>query len=150
MSNRIVVRGIAGLAAGLVGLLAWTAGAAHHEIASTPAPEGAQAYIISPSDGETVSSPVLVRFGLRGMGVAPAGVANPKTGHHHLIIDAPMPAAGAPIPNDENHRHFGGGQTEVELVLEPGRHTLQLVLGDHLHVPHEPPVVSKRITITVE
>ncbi|MEE3331502.1 MAG: DUF4399 domain-containing protein [Myxococcota bacterium] len=116
----------------------------------TPSPEGASAYIIAPADGSIVSSPVSVRFGLVGMGVAPAGVLNAKTGHHHLIIDAPTPRAGAPIPKDSNHRHFGGGQTEVSVELEPGSHTLQLVLGDHIHVPHDPPVASETITITVE
>ncbi|MCA9512798.1 MAG: DUF4399 domain-containing protein [Myxococcales bacterium] len=116
----------------------------------TPAPEGARVYIISPSDGATVSSPVLVRFGLSGMGVAPAGVANPNTGHHHLIIDAPTPPAAAPIPNDAHHKHFGGGQTETTVELAPGTHTLQLVLGDALHVPHDPPIVSEVVTIRVE
>lgn len=118
--------------------------------ARTPRPADAELYLIAPADGATVSSPVTVRFGLRGMGVAPAGVATPATGHHHLIIDADLPPAGAPIPNDERHRHFGGGQTEVTLPLAPGRHTLQLVLGDKDHVPHDPPLVSQRITITVE
>ncbi len=116
----------------------------------TPAPEEASVYFITPTDGATVSSPVTVRFGLVGMGVAPAGVANPKAGHHHLIVDAATPPADAPIPNDANHRHFGGGQTEVSLELEAGTHTLQLLLGDHLHVQHEPPIVSETITITVE
>ena len=116
----------------------------------TPAPAGAQAYLISPVDGAVVASPVTVQFGLTGVGVAPAGVINPKTGHHHLIIDAPTPEADAPIPNDAQHRHFGGGQTEVLLELEPGAHTLQLVLGDHVHVPHDPPIVSEVITVTVE
>lgn len=106
-------------------------------------------YFITPTDGETVSGPVRVVFGLRGMGIAPAGVQAPNTGHHHLVIDAPTPPAGKPIPADANHLHFGGGQTETVIELEPGTHTLQLVLGDHLHVPHDPPVVSKKITITV-
>ena len=119
-------------------------------IPRTPAPEGARAYIVSPADGATVSSPVVVVFGLAGMGVAPAGVTNAATGHHHLIVDAPTPDEALPISNDANHRHFGGGQTEVEIELEPGTHTLQLVLGDHLHVPHDPPVASEVITITVE
>ena len=91
-----------------------------------------------------------VSFGLTGMGVAPAGVPSPNTGHHHLIIDAPTPAPGAPIPDDAQHRHFGGGQTEVTIELEPGMHTLQLVVGDHNHVPHDPPIVSPRIEIKVE
>lgn len=118
-------------------------------IPRTPAPEGAKAYIISPADGAEVSSPVTVRFGLAGMGVAPAGTQKAGTGHHHLIIDAPLPPEGLPIPADENHRHFGGGQTEVTLDLSPGQHTLQLILGDHSHVPHDPPVASEVVTITV-
>lgn len=116
----------------------------------TPAPEGAHAYIISPQDGATVSSPVQVIFGLEGMGVAPAGVEKEKTGHHHLIIDADLPAPDEPVPSDANYRHFGGGQTETMIELEPGNHTLQMILGDHNHVPHEPPIVSKKITITVQ
>ena len=85
------------------------------------------------------------------MGVAPAGVERPDTGHHHLLIDVDtLPAAGMPIPTDDKHRHFGGGQTETTLELAPGRHTLQLLLADHAHTPHNPPVVSERITITVE
>jgi len=107
-------------------------------------------YLIGLSDGAVVASPLAVRFGLVGAGVAPAGVLNPATGHHHLIIDAPTPAGDAPIPNDEHHRHFGGGQTETVIELAPGAHTLQLVLGDHLHVPHDPPIASQRIRITVE
>ena len=109
----------------------------------------AEAYIISPQDGETVSSPFVVRFGLKGMGVAPAGIDMPGTGHHHLIIDAPLPAAGQPVPFDDNHKHFGKGQTEAELSLPPGEHTLQLILGDHTHVPHDPPVASKQIRVRV-
>ena len=119
------------------------------EIPRQAAPEGARVYIVSPVDGESVTSPVTVRFGLAGMGVAPAGVERPKTGHHHLVIDAPTPSPKLPIPADDNHKHFGGGQTETVIELEPGQHTLQLVLGDHLHVPHDPPVVSETITITV-
>ena len=85
------------------------------------------------------------------MGVAPAGIAHPNTGHHHLLIDvATPPKAGETIPNDAQHRHFGGGQTEVALQLAPGKHTLRLLLGDHLHRPHDPPVMSEEITITVE
>ena len=119
--------------------------------AETPSRPGAAAYIISPVDGATVGNPVTVRFGLRGMGVAPAGVERPDTGHHHLLIDLDtLPAAGMPIPTDDKHRHFGGGQTETTLELAPGRHTLQLLLADHAHTPHNPPVVSERITITVE
>lgn len=116
----------------------------------TPSPDGAVTYFLSPANGATVASPVTVRFGLRGMGVAPAGVTNPNTGHHHLLIDvAALPPDDVPVPNDANHRHFGLGQTEVELALPAGQHTLQLVLGDALHIPHQPPVRSEKITITV-
>ncbi|MDX1454087.1 MAG: DUF4399 domain-containing protein [Gammaproteobacteria bacterium] len=107
-------------------------------------------YFVSPADGAVVSGPVKVIFGLRGMGVAPAGVARDNTGHHHLLIDTGLPPLDQPIPSDAQHRHFGGGQTEVVLELEKGTHTLQLLLGDHNHVPHDPPVVSEQITITVE
>lgn len=114
------------------------------------APAGSNVYIISPADGETVSSPVTIKFGLRGMGVAPAGVEMANTGHHHLLIDVdPLPPEGLPLPATDQVRHFGAGQTETTVALPPGRHTLQLVLGDHLHIPHQPPVRSERITITV-
>ena len=116
-----------------------------------PAPAGAMAYIIEPADGARVSSPVRVVFGLKGFGVAPAGVDRNDAGHHHLLVDAGMPANLAlPIPNDEQHRHFGGGQTEVELMLPAGRHTLQMVVGDHLHIPHDPPIASTVVTIEVQ
>jgi hypothetical protein len=116
----------------------------------TAAPEGARVYFLAPADGATVTSPVTVRFGLRGMGVAPAGVTTANTGHHHLLVDVDtLPPDNQPIPNDANHRHFGLGQTETELTLAPGQHTLQLVLGDALHIPHQPPVRSEKITITV-
>ena len=114
------------------------------------APKDAELYFISPQDGATVKSPVTVRFGLRGMGVAPAGVAMENTGHHHLLIDAELPPQDLPVPADANHVHFGKGQTEAAVTLAPGRHRLQLLLGDHLHIPHDPPVASKPITITVE
>jgi hypothetical protein len=118
----------------------------------TPAPPDARAYIISPTDGATVESPVTVRFGLKGMGVAPAGVEQDKTGHHHLLINTELTGdkLNAPLPSDDKHRHFGGGQTQTTLDLPPGEHTLQLVLGDWQHIPHDPPVTSERITITVE
>lgn len=116
----------------------------------TPAPAGAEVYFISPKDGETVTSPVTVRFGLKGMGVVPAGLAFDGAGHHHLIVDAKTPALNAPIPADANHLHFGKGQTETTLVLKPGKHTLQLIVGDQLHVPHEPAVMSKVITVNVK
>jgi hypothetical protein len=117
----------------------------------TPSPPGAAAYIIAPADGATVAGPVTVQFGLKGMGVAPAGIEKEKTGHHHLLIDvAELPRLDEPIPADDNHKHFGGGQTEVTLELPPGTHTLQLLLADQNHIPHEPPVMSEKITITVE
>jgi hypothetical protein len=119
------------------------------DLPRSPAPKDVELYIISPADGETVASPVTVRFGLRGMGVAPAGVAMENTGHHHLLIDAAPPAFDMPVPADANHVHFGKGQTETQVTLAPGRHTLQLLLADHLHIPHDPPVLSKAITITV-
>jgi hypothetical protein len=119
-------------------------------IPRTKAPITAQAYIISPKNGETVGRTFTVRFGLIGMGVAPAGVTTPNTGHHHLIIDEVTPRLDLPIPTNENHRHFGAGQTEVELTLPPGEHSLQLVLGDANHVPHDPAVVSTRIHVVVQ
>jgi hypothetical protein len=120
-------------------------------LAGTPAPEGAHLYIISPKHGESLSGPVTVMFGLKGMGVAPAGVDKAKTGHHHLLINVDkLPAMDKPLPSDENHRHFGGGQTEVTLDLPKGEHTLQLVLGDMNHVPFNPPVISEKITVTVK
>ena len=119
--------------------------------AQSPNTDTTRVYFISPQDGETVSSPVTVRFGLSGMGVAPAGMPKDKTGHHHLLIDVnELPDLSMPLPSDENHRHFGGGQTEVTLELAPGKHTLQLLLGDLAHVPHDPPVMSEKITIEVK
>ncbi|HEY4368173.1 MAG TPA: DUF4399 domain-containing protein [Steroidobacteraceae bacterium] len=120
------------------------------QVKRTPSPAGAEVYIISPADGATVKSPVTVKFGLKGMGIAPAGVAVDNTGHHHLLIDTDVPALDAPIPADANHIHFGKGQTESSIELKPGKHTLQLLLGDQLHIPHDPAVVSKKITITVK
>ena len=114
-----------------------------------PSPPGAMAYIISPADGAVVDSPVRVLFGLSGAGVVPAGIEREGAGHHHLLIDTELPDLGLPVPNDETHRHFGGGQTEVEIELAPGTHTLQLLLGDHLHIPHDPPIMSAQITIEV-
>lgn len=121
------------------------------DLPRTTAPEEAKLYFIDLKDGATVSNPVTVRFGLHGMGVAPAGIEAAKTGHHHLLIDTPLPQdMSQPLPANDNVRHFGGGQTEVTLQLSPGKHTLQLLLGDHLHRPHQPPVYSKPITITVK
>lgn len=135
-------------------LLLWSSAPASGQqplaIPREPSAPGARLYLISPADGARVKSPVTVRFGLSGMGVAPAGVEFPNSGHHHLVIDAAQPRADYPLPTDEHHRHFGKGQTEVELELAPGKHTLQLVFADSKHVPHDPPLFSKPITITVE
>jgi len=117
----------------------------------TPSPAGAEVYFITPKDGATVKSPVTIQFGLKGMGVAPAGVKFEATGHHHLLIDTDIPAdTSQPLPTSDAVRHFGKGQTETSVELTPGKHTLQLVLGDQNHTPHNPPVVSKKITITVK
>jgi len=121
-------------------------------LAETAAPPNAVVYFINLKDGDTVSNPFKIQFGLSGMGVAPAGVEKPNTGHHHLLIDTTLSAEELkqPIPADDKHKHFGGGQTETVLTLPPGKHTLQLVLGDWTHVPHAPPVMSQMITITVK
>jgi len=118
----------------------------------TAAPAGVELYIISPKDGAKVKGPVVVQFGLKGMGVAPAGIQMENTGHHHLLVDTEVPAdLTKPIPAVDNKViHFGKGQTETTLTLPPGKHSLQLLLGDHLHIPFNPVVVSKKITITVE
>jgi hypothetical protein len=118
----------------------------------TPSPPGAEVYIISPKDGAIVHSPVLVQFGLKKvMGIAPAGVKFDNTGHHHLLIDTDPPAdQSAPLPATDKIVHFGKGQTETTVDLSPGKHTLQLVFADANHIPHSPPVISKKITITVK
>lgn len=117
----------------------------------TPAPKDVYLYIGWPNDGEVIRAghPFRVWFGLRQMGVAPKGVDTPATGHHHLIIDADLPPLDEPIPSNRNYLHFGAGQTETMLELPPGKHTLQLIMGDHKHIPHDPPVVSKQKTIYV-
>ncbi len=135
----------------VLGLSAWAAG-------PTPANPEAQVYIVNLKDGDTVSSPLKVVFGLSGMGVAPAGTEKEMTGHHHLLIDRPPLGQGEDgaeelatgLPADDHHMHFGGGQTEVMLDLPAGPHTLQLVLGDAAHMPHATPVMSEVITITVQ
>lgn len=111
---------------------------------------GASLYFINVKNGDTVTSPVNVQFGLKGMGVAPAGVEKAATGHHHLLVDVAELDVNAGIPMSDNHRHFGLGQTEVSIALKPGVHTLQLVLGDQNHIPHHPVVMSERITVTVK
>jgi hypothetical protein len=118
-------------------------------IARTPSSAAAMAYIVEPADGATVTSPVLVAFGLKGIGVAPAGIESPNTGHHHLLIDTELVSFDQPIPADAQHVHYGLGQTEAMVTLSPGSHTLRLVLGDHLHIPHDSPVMSDPVTIQV-
>ena len=135
----------------LAGLLAGLPLLASAEIPRSQAPEGARVYFIEPADGATVARTFSVKFGLAGMGVAPAGVDLPGTGHHHLLVDlAEAPAMDQPLPASEQVLHFGKGQTETELTLPPGTHSLQLLVGDKNHVPLQPPVISERITVTVQ
>lgn len=137
--------------AGLLAALPVPASAQTAELPRSAAPPEARVYFIAPADGDTVPRSFTVRFGLSGMGVAPAGIQMEHTGHHHLLVDVdPLPPEGQPLPADARHIHFGKGQTETTLTLEPGKHTLQLILGDHLHIPHQPPVVSERIVVVVE
>jgi Domain of unknown function (DUF4399) len=118
--------------------------------ARTPSPAGAKVSILEPADGATVKSPVTVKFGVEGMEVVPAGTDKPNSGHHHLLIDTKFDDYNAPIPNDETHKHYGKGQTEAAVELSPGKHTLQDVFADKNHIPHDPPVESEVVTITVE
>lgn len=136
--------------AGWLALSAMTPAASAQGIERTPSTEGAHVYIISPLAGESVTSPVTVRFGLSGMGIAPAGIVMPGTGHHHLLIDQELPPLDQPVPASDTYLHFGAGQTETVLELPPGEHTLQLLLADHNHIPHDPPVISEPVTFTVE
>jgi Domain of unknown function (DUF4399) len=133
-------------------LIALAIGIPGTAFAETAAPPNASVYIISPKDGDTVTSPFKVQFGLSGMGIAPAGVEKANTGHHHLIIDTTLSPQELkePIASDPNHIHYGGGQTEAMVTLPPGRHTLQLVLGDWTHIPFNPPIMSPVITVTVK
>jgi len=142
-TNKNLTHGILAFVLAIFSLSAWA-------MDKSPSPEGAELYIVSPANGDTVSSPVTVVFGLKGMGVAPAGADIENTGHHHLIIDAPLPDLDLPIPADDNHKHFGKGQTETTIELAPGKHTLQLLLGNFIHVPHDSEVASEVIEITVE
>ena len=121
-----------------------------HEASST-SPSHAKVYFITPVDGQTVSSKFIVKFGLKGMGVAPAGVDKKNTGHHHILINTDsLPDMHSPLPATDKIKHFGGGQTETQLTLPAGKHTLQLVLGNHQHIPHNKPVLSEKITIVVK
>lgn len=146
--NKFFKAALTGIALGAV---AFAAPALAAQSKSDP---DAKVYIISPADGETFEDgTVRVVFGLRNMGVAPAGVKKKNTGHHHLLINTEAPDGRDlkhPLPKDKNNRHFGGGETETVIELEPGEHTLQLILADHNHIPHDPVVMSEVITITVE
>jgi hypothetical protein len=160
-----VIKNFAKILTATIVMLGWSAMAAlgqhhshgSHDAAAAPAnaqgrtesPKGAEVYFHYPIEGIRVPQRFTARLGLRGMGVAPAGVAKSLTGHHHLLIDVDKIDVNQPIPSDYNHIHLGNGQTEVVLTLTPGTHTLQLLLGDHAHVPHVPPVMSKKITIYV-
>jgi Domain of unknown function (DUF4399) len=127
-----------------------TTAVGHAQDFRSPAPAGAKVYFIEPKDGAEVTGPVIVKMGLVGMGVAPAGIEKKDTGHHHILVNQKLADLMAPMPADDKHRHFGAGQTETTLTLAPGKHTLQLVLGDHNHIPHNPIVASEAITITVK
>ena len=116
----------------------------------TPSPEGASVFFVIPADGDTVPIPISVEFGVAGMSIVAAGMNEAHSGHHHLLIDTDPPDMGLPIPADAHHVHFGDASTSTELTLAPGTHTLRLLLGDHLHIPHNPPIMSEPISITVE
>lgn len=116
----------------------------------TTSVEGANVFFITPADGATVTNPISIEFGIAGMDVVKAGNKQPNSGHHHLLIDTDLPDLGLPIPADEQHVHFGDGSTSTQITLPPGEHKLQMLLGDHLHIPHNPPLTSAQITITVE
>ena len=142
---------ITSIRVGLALLAAFAVGDMTPAAAQTPSPAGAKVYFTNLRDGAEVTSPFLVQYGLTGMGIAPAGVEKPNTGHHHLLIDTTLTAdqIKEAIPADDTHKHFGGGQTEAMVTLPIGQHTLQLVLADWTHIPHVPPVMSEPITITV-
>src|SRR5215470_8142621 len=148
--DRLNLANLASHAAWLLTFIA-ASGIAHGQIkvGPTPSPEGAAVYFIDVKNGDTLPSKATIHFGLRGMGVAPAGSDREASGHHHLLIDTELPPLDKPIPNDFNHLHFGAGQTEAEVSLPPGEHTLQLLLGDKGHIPHSPPVMSDRIRVRV-
>ncbi|PCJ19043.1 MAG: rod shape-determining protein RodA [Gammaproteobacteria bacterium] len=136
-------------------LMGWTAlsGLSSNAVAGemSPSMAGAKVYISNLKDGQSVAPTFKIKFAIEGMKVAPAGTKEKHTGHHHLLIDlAQSPALGQPLPSNANVKHFGKGQTETELTLSPGKHTLQLLLGNYAHVPHSPAVMSQKITITVK
>jgi hypothetical protein len=119
-------------------------------IARSASAEGASVFFITPADGATVANPISIEFGIAGMDVVKAGNNLPNSGHHHLLIDTDLPNLGLPVPADERHVHFGDGSTRTQISLPPGEHKLQMLLGDYLHIPHNPPLTSAQITITVE
>ena len=133
------------LAAGLLAAAAASPG-------TSPSAAGAKVFFANVKSGDTITSPAVIKFGISGMELAPAGTEKPNTGHHHLLVDTAIdgPALDMPIPQDEQHLHFGKAQTETTVTLPKGKHTLQLVLGDWTHAPHRPPVMSERITVTVQ
>ena len=120
------------------------------DLPRTTSTEGANVFFITPADEATVTNPISIEFGIAGMDVVKAGNKQPNSGHHHLLIDTDLPDLGLPIPADEHHVHFGDGSTSTQITLPPGEHKLQMLLGDHLHIPHNPPLTSAQITITVE
>ena len=129
----------------------WTSALGQEKQAGGPTPSapGAEVYFVDLKDGAIIPAKSTIYFGLRNMGIAPAGSDRENSGHHHLLIDADLPPLDQPIPSDFNHLHFGAGQTEAEITLKPGEHTLQLVMGDKDHIPHNPPVISQRIRVRV-
>lgn len=138
------------LKATILAVMAAAVGSLPASAAGTPSPENAEVYIIWPKNGTVIhGGKFWLRMGLRNMGVAPKGVNLPNVGHHHLLIDTELTPPGEQIPSDRNHLHFGAGETEARIELPPGKHTLQLLLGDHDHVPHDPPIYSRKITVTV-
>jgi hypothetical protein len=146
MSERIKVHVAAAATAAAAPSAAASPSSGVKRHASAP---NAKVYFVYPTDGSYISPTPVIRFGLINMGVAPAGIEKANTGHHHLLVDAPLPPFDQPVPTDFNHLHFGAGQTEAQITLPPGEHTLQLLLGDENHVPHDPPVYSKPIKVTV-
>jgi Domain of unknown function (DUF4399) len=146
-NNQAPVMSVAPTAPMQVNVSTPTLAAGYVKVAATP---GSALYFANLKNGDVVASPVNIQFGLRGMGVAPAGIEKAGTGHHHLLVDVATLDVNAPIPTSDQHRHFGLGQTEVTLEMTPGKHTLQLLMGDQNHIPHHPVVMSERITITVK
>jgi len=135
----------------MIALVLVSFAAAAADVPLSPSPAGASVFFVEPADGATVPATFTVKFGVKGMTIAPAGTDQPNSGHHHLLIDvAEAPDMKQPLAANEHVVHFGKGQTETQVTLPPGKHTLQLVFANYLHIPHDPPVVSKQITVTVK